>query len=209
MKTERKADFFDSRAENWEQTCYPPDVRARLEELIDEFGVKQGENILDIGTGPGVLVPYLRDRLGQNGRVCAFDFSMEMARQAMRKLKNNADTVLRADVHHIPFKDETFDRAICFAAFPHFFDPQKALREMARAVRPGGTVIVAHLLSREELAEHHARHSSVKRDILPEEPQMRSLFSSAGLSISEIVDKPGRYLARASKPISSVKDRSR
>ena len=209
MKTERKADFFDSRAANWEQTCYPPDVRARLEDLIDEFGVKQGENVLDIGTGPGVLVPYLRDRLGQNGRVCAFDFSMEMARHAIRKLKNNADTVLRADVHHIPFKDATFDRAICFAAFPHFNDPQKALREMARSVRPGGTVIVAHLLSREELAEHHARHSSVKRDVLPEAPQMRSLFFSAGLTISEIVDKPGRYLARASKPTASVKDRSR
>ena len=209
MKTERKADFFDSRAANWEQTCYPPDVRARLEDLIDEFGVKPGENVLDIGTGPGVLVPYLRDRLGQNGRVCAFDFSMEMARQAIRKLKNKADAALRADVHHIPFKDETFDRAICFAAFPHFSDPQKALHEMARAVRPGGTVIVAHLLSREELAEHHARHSSVKRDVLPEGPQMRSLFFSAGLTISEIVDKLGRYLARASKPTASIKDRSR
>ncbi len=208
MKTERKSDFFDSRAANWEETCYPPDVRARLEELVEEFGVKQGENILDIGTGPGVLIPYLRDRLGQNGRVCAFDFSMEMARQAIRKLKNKADAALQADVHHIPFKDATFDRAICFAAFPHFSDPHKALREIARAVRPGATVIVAHLLSREELAEHHARHSSVKRDVLPEAPQMRSLFSSAGLSISEIIDRPGRYLARASKEIKLVNDLS-
>ena len=34
--------FFDSRAEGWEERCYPPDVRVRLEELVREFGVTPG-----------------------------------------------------------------------------------------------------------------------------------------------------------------------
>jgi SAM-dependent methyltransferase len=192
-----QTDFFDQRAADWEAKCYPTPVRERLQRLIQTFDVMPGERLLDVGTGPGILIPYLRQLVGSTGQVCAFDLSFEMLRQAQAKPHADRDAIVQADAHRIPFKDRRFDRVICFAAFPHFAQPDQALQEMARVLQPGGTLIVAHLLSRRELAAHHAENTSVARDVLPNETAMRKLFSDAKLSLLEIVDLPGRYLAKA------------
>lgn len=190
-----QAAFFDSRAESWEETCYPPSVRERLQALIARFQVRDGERVLDLGTGPGVLIPYLKRRLGENGGLCAVDISYRMVRLARQKLLSPKDMVLRADAHHLPFKTGKFHRTICFAAFPHFHDPAAALGEMSRVTAAGGAILVAHLMSRRELAAHHAAHSPVAEDVLPDAPAMKQLFADAGLSVPDIVDAPGVYLA--------------
>jgi len=193
---ETKTRFFDTRAENWEETCYPVPVRARLRDLIREFGVRPGERVLDVGTGPGVLLPYLRQLAGSSGQVYAFDLSLEMIRRAYRKPRASLDIIVQADVHCIPFHNHVFDRVICFAAFPHFVDPGQAVREMGRVLTTGGALIIAHLMSRKELSMHHASHASVARDVLPADPEMKMIFVEAELSQPEIVDIPGRYVAR-------------
>ena len=196
---ETKSRFFDDRAEHWEETCYPAPVRERLDHLILEFGVRPGERVLDVGTGPGILLPYLRRRIGKSGRICAFDLSFGMIRKAYAKPRAPRDVLARADVHAIPFKGNGFDRVICFAAFPHFGNPERAMREMGRVPRTGGMLIIAHLLSREELAAHHATHAFVARDRLPENHRMKALFLKAGFSPPHIINLPGKYLASAVK----------
>ena len=188
-------DFFDSRARDWEATCYPPDVRKRLEALAPLFGVKRGSRILDVGTGPGVLIPYLRRTGGASARIWAFDLSWLMVREATAHRSAGRDLVLQADVHHIPCRAASFDHIICFAAFPHFDDPKRALTELARVARPGADIIIAHLLSREELAHHHGSHKAVADDILPDPARMTALFIEAGFTAPHITDVPGRYLA--------------
>lgn len=190
-----KRDFFNSRAENWEDQHYPPAVRRRLKVLLPKFGIAAGDWILDIGTGPGILIPYLREMTGHTGRVFAFDISYPMVRQARKRHASPDTTVLQADVHHIPFSDRTFDRIICFAAFPHFETPPLAIREMARIAKPGAAVVIAHLMSREELARHHGAHNAVAEDVLPDHDAMTALFCSAGLTAPDIMDVPGAYIA--------------
>lgn len=192
--------FFDSRAEGWEEKCYPPDVRVRLRELVQEFRIRPGARVLDVGTGPGVLNPYLREVTGADGTIVAFDLSGKMIHQARKKTLTPLDLFFQGDAQAMALGTAHFDNVICFAAFPHFPDPEAALRELCRVARPGGEVIIAHLMSREELARHHGSHDAVADDVLPDVQGMRKLFALAGLHEPLIIDRPGRYMARAGKP---------
>lgn len=184
--------FFDERAAGWEAACYPPETRARLEAFLPAWGVQPGTRVLDVGTGPGVLLPYLA---ACGAQVTALDISHPMLQQAARK--GLAQGLVQADAQHLPFAADRFHQVICFAAFPHFADQLQAAREFARVLRPGGTLVIAHLLSREELRAHHGQHAAVAGHGLPEAPAMAALLAQAGLTLLELVDQPGRYLARA------------
>lgn len=193
-------EFFDSRAEGWEEKCYPPDIRTRLRELVQEFDIAPGARVLDVGTGPGVLNPYLRELAGTEGIIVAFDLSGNMIRQARKKRLTPLDLFFQGDAQAMALPGGSFDHVICFAAFPHFSDPLTALRELRRVARSGAEVVIAHLLSREELARHHGSHDAVADDVLPPEPAMRELFTLVGLEETRIIDRPGRYVARGRKP---------
>ena len=188
--------FFDERAEGWEARSYPPETLARLTELVGDLALPRDAAVLDLGAGTAVLHPYLRAALGPAGTIVALDLSHAMLRVARGKPLGSRDLLVQASALGLPFPDRYFDVVLCFAAFPHFPDPRRALAEMARVARPGGEVVVAHLLSREELSAHHGRYHAVQSDRLPDEPSMRGLFESAGLGVPETVDRPGRYLAR-------------
>lgn len=200
MKTDTALSFFDERAPRWEKTCYPPPVRARLAALIPCFGLAPGDRVLDIGTGPGILLPYMQERVGPPGRIVALDRSLPMVAQADRKRRRSRDLVLQGDVHRLPFTDQCFDAVICFAAFPHFQRPARAMAEMARVAAPGGRVVIAHLMSRRELAQHHGHQRPVRGHELPGEKEMRALMRAAGLACTAIVDEAGRYLATGERP---------
>ena len=189
--------FFDQLAATWESESFPPETRRKLEALVASFDIQPGARVLDAGTGTGILHPLLLSQVGESGQVLAFDLSFYMISQAVKKLLPSNLLCLQADSDAIPVASDTFDTVVCFAAFPHFANQPQALQEMARVVRKGGCLIIAHLMSRAEIAHHHDSHPSVQGDHLPEEIRMRQLMSAAGWRPSEIIDEPGRYFARA------------
>jgi hypothetical protein len=120
-----------------------------------------------------------------------------MVRLARCKPLLEQDLVVQADSHHLPFDANTFDNVICFAAFPHFDDPDLALFEMARVARSGARVVIAHLLSREELARHrrmqHREVGQVLEQVLTsgfeKPPRVLDIGCSDAREISEILKR--------------------
>lgn len=198
IKSDARRAFFDAHAHGWEERGYPADVRGRLEVLVDCFGIEPGEKILDVGCGEGVLVPYLLDRLGPSGFVVELDNSLEMLKGAARKSARQIQCVW-AGVETLPLVDADFDRVICFASFPHFANPVKALKQIHRVLKSAGTLVIAHLLSRDEIARHHAKSTVVLGDELPEEAAMRELMTQTSFCVRRLEDRPGRYLLIATK----------
>jgi ubiquinone/menaquinone biosynthesis C-methylase UbiE len=194
-----RVEYFDQRATTWEEECYPDPVRARLIPLVGMFHIRRGVCLLDMGTGTGILHPSLLNAVGETGRVIAFDLSLQMLKQARKKPASSQLLCVRATAMALPFHSQQFDQVVCFAAFPHFARKQDALREMARVAKCGAEVVIAHLLSRDELSRHHHAHPAVARDRLPEPEEMGHLFREAGFSTPGIRDEPGLYLARAVK----------
>jgi len=194
-----KRSYFDKLAPDWDK-IYHQDSLLLVEDLIKRFKIKKGSMVLDVGSGTGVLLPYLLKNVGEKGEVFALDFSLAMLKKAKSKKGNKKVNFINADVEVLPFTKDLFDYIICFACFPHILHKGKVLLEMSRVLKRGGKLFVAHLLSSEEVKNHHRQFGDeVAKDILPQEKTMKSWMAKSGLKGIKIIDKPSLYLASGTK----------
>ena len=194
-------EYFDQLAPTWDKEL----TRERLKclgKIVKELGIKPGYYVLDIGSGTGVLLPFLIAELDNEGKIVALDFSMEMLVQAQAKDFPPIVGFAQADVLAIPVADNSVDLAICNSAFPHFNDKDKALKEIARALKDNGRLVICHTMSREMLNRlHQSIGGAVANDLLPPEFELRELTKQAGLKITHFEDSPERYLVVAEKNV--------
>ena len=104
-------------------------------------------SVLDVGTGTGVVPLTLADKIGAQGKLVGIDLSDAMlvvARQkALLKGLQGQTEFLRMDAENLDFPDKHFDAVFSLYALHHFPDPGKALAEIFRVLKPGGSVVVA------------------------------------------------------------------
>jgi ubiquinone/menaquinone biosynthesis C-methylase UbiE len=115
------------------------------ETIINLAEPKPGETILDLGAGTGIVALEAARRTRNSGRIVAVDISEGMLRTGLRKA---ADASLgnlcfaRGDAERLPFAAGSFDRVVSLFALLHFSNPEKALAEMVRVLRPGARIVV-------------------------------------------------------------------
>jgi demethylmenaquinone methyltransferase/2-methoxy-6-polyprenyl-1,4-benzoquinol methylase len=107
-------------------------------------GVQQGMAVLDCACGTGDLALAFLRAVGPKGRVEATDFCAPMVALARRKARLQGATVAFRveDAARLSSPDGAFDVASVAFGIRNMDDPVAALKEMARVVRPGGTVVV-------------------------------------------------------------------
>jgi ubiquinone/menaquinone biosynthesis C-methylase UbiE len=192
-------EYFDQLAPTWDKELTLERLKC-LGEIVDELGIRPGDRVVDIGSGTGVLVPFLITELGTEGKIVALDLSMEMLVQAQAKDFPPIVGFVQADASSIPLADDSIDLAMCNSALPHFGDKEKALKEIARVLRANGRLIICHTMSREALNRlHQSIGGAVANDLLPGEFQLRRLIEQARLKVTHFEDGPERYLVIAEK----------
>ena len=148
-------DFFDGFAPQWDADM------VRDEEVIatilDNAGVKAGVTVLDVACGTGVLVPDYLQRGAAS--VTAIDISPKMIAYAKEKFPQDNVQLLCGDVETMHF-ESPFDCVVVYNAFPHFFDPAHLLKKLAGDLKAGGSLTVAHGMSRERINHHHSGSAS-------------------------------------------------
>lgn len=107
--------------------------------------ISDGDAVLEIAPGPG----YLSIELARMGdyRITGMDISsdfVEIARRNAKEADVNAD-FRQGSASNMPFADNMFDFIVCTAAFKNFREPKKALKEMRRVLKPGGTALIADM----------------------------------------------------------------
>jgi demethylmenaquinone methyltransferase/2-methoxy-6-polyprenyl-1,4-benzoquinol methylase len=103
-----------------------------------------GGAALDVACGTGQLTLELRDRVGAGGRVVGLDFSERML--AVARAAHPSIEWVQGDATSLPFEDSSFDAATTAFGLRNLADPEKGLREMARVVRPRGSLVVLEFL---------------------------------------------------------------
>jgi SAM-dependent methyltransferase len=106
-------------------------------QLADLAGVRSGQRVLDVGCGPGALIPELVDRVGAEA-VSAVDPSEPFV-AAARERHPNVD-VKQAAAEDLPFADDEFDAALAQLVVHFMSDPTAGVAEMRRVTRPDGVV---------------------------------------------------------------------
>jgi ubiquinone/menaquinone biosynthesis C-methylase UbiE len=193
--------YFDQLAPTWDKELTPERLQC-LGNMVKELGIRPGYCVLDIGSGTGVLLPFLVAQLNGEGRIIALDFSAEMLVQAQAKEFPPIVGFAQADVLAIPVADNSVDAAICNSAFPHFGDKVGALKEIARVLNNSGRLVICHTMSREMLNHFHQSVGGiVANDLLPDESRLRALIEQAGLKTTHFEDRSERYLVIAEKSI--------
>jgi len=194
-------DYFNNAASTWDKNFLTPRLSSFLEKLVPQFGLKTGQNVLDVGTGTGVLIPYLVKELGPEGSVTAIDFSENMVKECKTKHEHlkNVDIKL-GNIEDEQFPAENFDAVICFGVFPHLQNKQKVLQNIYSILKPEGRLVISHALSSEELKDHHKKVSKqVAHDLIPKMDDMKKLLESTGFTKISIKDEPGIYLCMCNK----------
>lgn len=190
-----QAEFFDSYADRWD-AMERPDISERLDRVVREAGVFPGMDILDVGTGTGVIIPSLLRAMDSIGSIRAIDISSRMLRVAQSKGFPDCVSFELADVGSFEYSQGAYDMVICNAVFPHFTDKPAVLARICRMLKPGGTIVISHPTGRDAVNKVHREAGSVvAEDRVPSPPRMREMLTTAGFVAVEVTDEPEFYLA--------------
>lgn len=192
-----KQRFFNSMADTWDDiSTHAPE---KLETILDMAGIRQGDRVLDVGTGTGVLIPFLCSRVGDAGEITAVDMAERMIGIAQKKYPYRNVRYVCGDAMKLGYGGE-FDAILCYSVFPHFEDQPGAVENLAGYLKAGGRLTVCHTQSREHINQlHGSMPGAVCRDHLPDMAAMEGFFAQAGLDVIRAVDDTQMYVVVGQK----------
>ncbi|WP_420465060.1 methyltransferase domain-containing protein [Panacagrimonas sp.] len=153
---------------SWEAT-------ARALMMLLELG-----DVLDLASGDGVVAELLSPHAR---RVTCVDVSAAVLSAAQRRLAQRTNVSFhQGDMHQLPFEDASFDHVFALHALSYSHEPQRAIREATRVLRPGGRLVIA-ALKRHEHAETQRAFDHLNLGI--ELDHLRNLMNKAGLNVAE------------------------
>jgi ArsR family transcriptional regulator len=176
LEAERRDGLPDFAADDLERYYSPGRTWQSLSAGI--AGLLDLGDVLDVGAGDGaaaaVLAPYCRSLacVDVNARL------VEAATQRLAKFSHARASV--ADVHALPFGDQSFDSVLLFHTLTYAADPARALAECARVLRPRGRLVVL-CLDRHEQTEITERYGELHPGFAPD--GVRELLATAGLEV--------------------------
>ncbi len=161
--------FFDELAAQWDDDT----VRNEqiISEILDKGGIHSESRVLDVACGTGVLFPDYNKR---GALVTAIDISPEMVKICKEKFPQINVVCGDAESHCF---ETSFDTVMIYNAFPHFGNPDRLTKNLAKHIVKGGRITVAHGMSMEELEKCHSGAAKKVSLPLPEKEKLAEIMA--------------------------------
>ena len=162
-----------------------------------------GARIIDVPCGGGVALRALRP--DQDVRYTAVDVSERMLERAERRARRRSLSQVEfaiADMRALPFEDGEADLVLCYSGLHMLEDPEPAVRELARCLKPGGELVGTTFLAEASRRQHVLFELERRRGnpTPPHRNDLRDWLQTAGLNDAVIEPRPGFAVFRGRKP---------
>lgn len=203
LMNKERVQLFDQWPEaydRWFTTPIGSLVRKYETELIlNLLSPERGEIILDAGCGTGI---FTLDILSSGSKVIGLDLSLPMLMRAEKKLKGYPVQMVLADMLHLPFPENSFDKVVSVTALEFIEGGKAAVDELFRVTKGGGCIVVATLNSLSPWAlrrrvEATERHSIFEKAIFRSPDELRFLASAEGVAKTAVHFQRGDDSERA------------
>jgi SAM-dependent methyltransferase len=158
------------------------------ERMVAAFDIAAGHLVLELGPGPGYFTTEAARAVGEHGRVVGADLQPDMIRELRARLPANVAPRVRTivcDAMRLPLRSASFDRAFLVAVLGEVPEPEPALAELRRVLRPGGVLSIAETLTDPDYVR---------------DATLRALALDAGLEFVDRRRQPLGYIMRFRRP---------
>lgn len=196
----KKKDYFNEKAKKWDEiSIHNLD---KVQYITDLLEIRGDDKILDIGTGTGIMIPFYEKYL-VNGKVVAIDYSEKMIEVAQQKYPAQKHPMVSfhvADAYDLTYTDE-FDLVVCYSCFPHFIDQPLAIKILAKALKKGGHLAIAHSSSAKKINGVHMNGGvEIGNDFLPNIEKLKQMITENELKVTFTRDDEHYFICIAKKP---------
>jgi len=172
----------------------PPEVMARLWEIVASAALRPGAVVLDVGTGAGVLIPLIQSY--QPSMVLACDVAEKMLQRVHDKYP--AVRTCHTDIVSLALATTSVDAIFMNGMYGNIADKPAACSNAARMLRSGGRLVVSHPEGRAFVDQLRAT-SDLFIESLPTKERFGIVLGPLGLEVIAYRDEPKLYLMVARK----------
>ena len=172
----------------------PPDVMARLREIVASAELRPGAVVLDVGTGVGVLIPLIQSY--QPSTVLACDVAEKMLQRVQDKYPGIR--TYHTDIASLDLASTSVDAIFMNGMYGNIADKPAAGHNTARMLQSGGRLVVSHPEGRDFVDQLRAT-SDLFIESLPTKEEFEGLLEPLGLEVIAYRDEPRLYLMVARK----------
>lgn len=201
----QKESHFEMGRSLAEKLGYPPqDLDKVPSESIDSFAgvgyyfdlaeIKEGESVLDLGSGSGMDSFLASLKVGSRGKVVGIDMTVEQLEKARKLGVEFLNVSFRIGyIEELPFEDESFDVVISNGVINLCAEKEKVFKEIGRVLKAGGRMAISDIVTEKELSESIVCDATLWASCIGgamQQDRYRRVIESGGMEVVEMRGNP-------------------
>jgi arsenite methyltransferase len=173
--------------------------------FFDLADLKEGESVVDLGSGSGMDVFFAAERVGPSGRVVGIDFTpeqLEKAREIAAEGGYSQVELREGRIEDLPVEDASCSCVISNGVINLAPEKERVFAEAARVLKPGGRLAIADIVSESQLKESIVCDADLWASCIggaAQEDAYRAAIEGAGLRIDDLRENPYKFISERAR----------